>query len=113
MEMKDFICHCLGVSNDACEKFSEILWDLGVDIDEANIYDVLSSIDDFSSFGNCLVRDMICRIISLSCDKYPILEEDNFDYYVNGSDCHLYYNGSSICSIKDIEEIAEDLEENE
>ena len=111
--MKDFICHCLGVSNDACEKFSEILWDLGVDIDEANIYDVLSSIDDFSSFGNCLVRDMICRIISLSCDKYPILKEDNFDYYVNGSDCHLYYNGSSICSIKDIEEIAEDLEENE
>ena len=80
---------------------------------EANIYDVLSSIDDFSSFGNCLVRDMICRIISLSCDKYPILKEDNFDYYVNGSDCHLYYNGSSICSIKDIEEIAEDLEENE
>lgn len=113
MEMKDFIIHCLGVSNDACEKFSEILWDLGEDISEDEIYIALNTVNDFSLFGDNLIKNIIYRIISLSCDKYPILKEYNFDCYVNGKDSHLYYNGSTINNVNDIEVIASNLEENE
>lgn len=105
METKDFLCCCLGVCS---WKVDEITDNFDVDINENEVYDLLSSGLEYSRFGNALIRHLYMEIVERAVEELG-LDEDKFSYYANGMCSDICYDGEDIYAWGDLEKIAENI----
>lgn len=107
--MNEFVSVCLGLGMTG-RKVDEICDNFGIDISDENIYEALGACprDDYRSFGNILISDLYAQVVSEWAEQ---LDEEKFDWYVNGDDSHLYYDGEEVWSCDDLQEILDKLEE--
>lgn len=110
MKMNEFVSVCLGLGMTG-RKVDEICDNFGIDISDENIYEALGVCprDDYRSFGNLFIHDLYQKIIDEWVEQG--LDEEKFDYDCNGDASRLYYNGETICSCDDLQEILDKLEE--
>lgn len=105
METKDFLCICLGVCS---FKVDEITDKFDVDIRDYDVYELLSSGIDYSSFGNALISNLYMQVIDRAVEELG-LDEDKFSYYANGMCSDIVYDGDDIYSWEDLEKISENI----
>ena len=112
MTTKDFICYVvLGIQPDfidnLCDEF-----DVDFSVDDINeiIHMLTGGIneeDHYRYVGNEIIRFIYGQII----DSYnDVLDDNKFDYELDGRCSRLYYDGETIYSKQDIEKLVEQLE---
>ena len=112
MKTSDFICYVvLGIQ---AEFIDELCDEFDVDFSDDDVKELLNICagglnqdDHFNAVGNLMIRNIYRDII----DKYnDVLDEEKFDYYLDGSCSHLYYDGKTIYRRQDLEQLVEEME---
>ena len=103
METRDFICVCLGINS---AKVDEICDNFDLDIDSEDVECLLTACSsNYKTFGDRLIAGLYMQVIEDAVKDFE-LDEDKFDYFVNGRDSYLYYDKQEIYRYKDLEDIA-------
>ena len=109
MTTQDFICYSvLGIP---CQFIDELCEEYDVDFSDDDVKDCLNCCcgslfnqDNFRNVGNMLIQQIFQEIIN----KYnDVLDEDKFDWYIDGRDSKLSYDGETIYSRQDIERLSD------
>lgn len=112
MTTKDFICYVvLGIQPDFIDNLCD---EFDVDFSDDDIKEILDMCsggfqkeDHYNRVGNEIIRHIYGQII----DSYnDVLDENKFDYELDGRCSRLYYDGETIYSKQDIEKLVEQLE---
>lgn len=110
MDTKDFLCACFRVSS---QKVDDITDGFDVDIDESDVRDILDTLrgdlwhpSHWERLGNELIRMLYCKVIGEWSD---VLDEDKFDYYLDGWASELKYDGKTVTNHNDLQRIADRL----
>ena len=103
MNTKEFICSCLGLYG-SCEYLDDIQESFNIELNKSDIDKALQiSPQDLS---NTITSTLFDKIIDKAVEELG-LNEESFDYFVNGSlDTHLYYDGEEVNDWEDLEETA-------
>lgn len=103
MNTKEFINNCLGLYGN-CEYLDDIQENFNVELNESDIDEALQiSPQDLS---NAITSILFDKIIDKAVEELG-LNEESFDYFVNGSlDTSLYYDDEEVNDWEDLEEIA-------
>lgn len=113
MNTNDFVsCVVLRIP---CEFIDELCDEWSLDFGDDDIKDLLNCCSGdcfheshYGSVGNMLVRRLFQDII----EKYnDVLDEDKFDFYIDGSDSKLIYDGETIYRKKELDAIYDKVEE--
>lgn len=112
MKTSDFICYVvLGIQ---AEFIDELCDEFDVDFSDDDVKELLNMCagglnqeDHFYAVGNEMIRNIYGEII----DKYnDVLDEEKFDYYLDGRCSELLYDGKKIYSRQDLEQLVEEME---
>ena len=106
MSTEDFIAACLKVPtkliDDLCDEYN-------VDFSEGEVFDMLDCCAGdvfhkwhYENFGGMLVRHVLSEIIEQYTD---VLDEDKFDYDIDGADSAIIYDGVRIENKQQLDEI--------
>lgn len=103
---KEFLLFCLNATQDndlwtidgICERFDVDLFDA---INSSDVLEVARLNDDVINF---IEISLFRYIIEKAIDKYD-LDYNDFDFYIDYSDTHLWYKGNLINSFDDLEEL--------
>jgi len=112
MKTKDFICYVvLGIQPDFIDNLCD---EFDVDFSYDDIKEILDMCsggfqkeDHYNSVGNEIIRHIYGQIIAYHND---VLDENKFDYILDGRCSRLYYDGETIYSKQDIENLEEQHE---
>lgn len=113
MNTNDFVsCVVLRIP---CEFIDKLCDEYDLDFGDEDIEELLNCCSGdcfheshYNSVGNMLVRRLFQDII----DKYnDVLDEEKFDYYIDGNDSNLIYDGETIHSKKELDAIYDRVEE--
>lgn len=95
------------------EKIDYFSDELGIDFDTCDIEDAIDGCRRAKDIGGSIWLMFMNKVQGKWENDYPNFDSDKFDWYLNGYDTHIYYDGVEIKSQEDIDSLFEELNENE
>ena len=110
MTYAEFILVCVaGCGSEAMSYLDEIEKDFGLpEIEEDDITEMLQA-GGCGSLANGIARWLYDNLVEKIKDNWPEIEDEDMDYFVNGSlDTHFYLKGKEVFDWEEIERMMED-----
>lgn len=104
-----FVTNLTGVT----EKIDYFSDELNIDFDTRDIEDAIDECHRAKDIGGSIWLMFMGKVQDKWQNDYPNFDSDKFDWYLNGCDTHIYYDGVEIKSQKDIDSLFEELNKNE
>ena len=95
------------------EKIDYFSEELDIDFDTSDIEEAIDECRRAKDIGSSVWLMFMDKVQDKWREDYPNFDPDKFDWYLNGCDTHIYYDGTEIHSQKDIDSIFDTSEENE
>lgn len=87
------------------EKIDEFADSFDVDFSDSDIRDAVEEVQQAKDIGKSVWLMFIGELESKLQNDFPNFDSDKFDWFCNGLDSHVYYDGRELYSTKDLEEI--------
>lgn len=102
MGINDFVCSVINLPESWLDG---IVDEFDIDYDTEDICDAIKTSDpeDPTSIGSSIALMVIGKLQEHFGKLFPTFDSDKFDWYINGRESHLYYDGDQICCDDDMQ----------
>lgn len=87
------------------EKIDEFAESFDVDFSDSDIREAIEGVRQAKDIGNSVWLMFMDELESKFQDDFPNFDSGKFDWFCNGRDSHVYYDGQEISSTEDLAEI--------
>lgn len=87
------------------EKIDEFAESFDIDFSDSDIREAIEGVRQAQDIGNSVWLMFVGELESKFQNDFPNFDPDKFDWFCNGWDSHVYYDGQELYSTKDLEEI--------
>ena len=114
MNIQDFICAELGLCTLDAKFIDGFEEDWEIDTDSIDYKELIRiSVENDGVLCNLILNDYIYQLINRAVEEYGV-NEDDFDYFINSMDTHVYYKKEEYYTWEDLKEKLEnELKEKE
>lgn len=87
------------------EKIDEFAESFDVDFSDSDILEAIEGVRQAQDIGKSVWLMFMDELESKFQNYFPNFDSDKFDWFCNGLDSHVYYDGRELYSTKDLAEI--------
>lgn len=93
----------IGLNGSWIDKITE---EFDIDFDDEDVSWAIRDSDPKNpeSIGSSITMMVISKLSRHFSELYPTFDEEKFDWYINGDDSHIYYDGEQICCEDDMQD---------